>query len=429
MEKSFVGERPRGRFAWGFPMSNPRPRVGVPRAAFTLVELLAVIAIIGLLLALLVPAIQASRESARRATCSNNLYQLGRAAAAYEAANGHFPPGSIGSSAYSWVVMILPQLEQQSAYERLRGIQKPSMMWTKELQDGGGYQSDVHPVVDLSTLICPTNPLPRRLPNSPGAGFPGASNVPVPSYVAVGGASDSAFMTVTVSTDRCPEGATTPACLNGILAAPERDGPGLAASVKNKYTQAQLTVPPALEASIAADVKANGGLVVGTRNYLNYFPEEGRVYGCRSGQVLDGLSNCLILGEQSDWGILQWTTGPEQGWCRSAGKGWPVGKFGDNRGYSVTKVNKPLGTRTCDRPMDYPSNSGANRTVTYSSLDNDMGFFSAHGPGAMFTFGDGSVRWLDEAIDFNLYQRLAIRDTTRGGPTLPNGSANVKTLP
>ena len=36
---------------------------------------------------------------------------------------------------------------------------------------------------------------------------------------------------------------------------------------------------------------------------------------------------------------------------------------------------------------------------------------------------------LDETIDFNLYQRLAIRDTSSGGPTLPNGTVNVKTLP
>ena len=72
-------------------------------------------------------------------------------------------------------------------------------MWTKQLEDRGGFQADVHPVLDLSTLICPTNPLPRRLPT----GFPGASHVPVPSYVAVGDGSDSAFMTVAVNTDRC----------------------------------------------------------------------------------------------------------------------------------------------------------------------------------------------------------------------------------
>jgi hypothetical protein len=44
-------------------------------------------------------------------------------------------------------------------------------------------------------------------------------------------------------------------------------------------------------------------------------------------------------------------------------------------------------------------------------------------------FGDGAVRWLDETIDFNLYQRLAIRDTSSAGLTLPNGAANVKPLP
>jgi len=39
------------------------------------------------------------------------------------------------------------------------------------------------------------------------------------------------------------------------------------------------------------------------------------------------------------------------------------------------------------------------------------------------------VRWLDETIDFNRYQRLAIRDTVSGGPTLPERAASVKTLP
>ena len=47
------------------------------RTAFTLVELLVVIAIIGLLVALLLPAIQAAREAARRASCTNNLKQIG----------------------------------------------------------------------------------------------------------------------------------------------------------------------------------------------------------------------------------------------------------------------------------------------------------------------------------------------------------------
>jgi prepilin-type N-terminal cleavage/methylation domain-containing protein len=53
------------------------PRAPVARGAFTLIELLVVIAIIGVLVALLLPAVQAARQAARRASCSNNLRQLG----------------------------------------------------------------------------------------------------------------------------------------------------------------------------------------------------------------------------------------------------------------------------------------------------------------------------------------------------------------
>ena len=87
---------------------------------FTLVELLVVITIIGILIALLLPAVQAAREAARRMQCSNNLKQIGLAIHNYAAAHKSFPPGSLVTSTpnfgtrpiHSVTLFLLPFLEQ-----------------------------------------------------------------------------------------------------------------------------------------------------------------------------------------------------------------------------------------------------------------------------------------------------------------------------
>jgi prepilin-type N-terminal cleavage/methylation domain-containing protein len=114
-----------------------RRRGGRPepsRSGFTLIEVLAVVTIIGLLLGLLLPAVQAAREAARRARCLNNLRQIGLALHAYHDGHGAFPAGLVNRPApgltssapcgtmapdRSYLVAILPHLGQTPLYHAI----------------------------------------------------------------------------------------------------------------------------------------------------------------------------------------------------------------------------------------------------------------------------------------------------------------------
>lgn len=103
--------------------THDSPRANVV-GGFTLVELLVVISIIGLLAAMLLPAVQAAREAARGSSCVNNLRNIGAAVQMYHDQHSAFPPGGISPGPCcaefnytSWTIQILPFLEQKSAYD------------------------------------------------------------------------------------------------------------------------------------------------------------------------------------------------------------------------------------------------------------------------------------------------------------------------
>ena len=90
---------------------------------FTLAELLVVIAIIGILVGILLPAVQMIREGARRTECMNNVRQLALGVMNYESARGHLPPGITGATArphrsQSWLQPLLPYVEQMAVYDQ-----------------------------------------------------------------------------------------------------------------------------------------------------------------------------------------------------------------------------------------------------------------------------------------------------------------------
>lgn len=125
------------------------------RGAFTLVELLVVIAIVGLLVGLLLPAVQAAREAARRAQCSNQLRQIGLGLANYESSFKRFPSGWVDYQrtlvpGWGWGQSMFPFIEQSPLYNQIDNrfpIDSP--------------RNEPYRMSVVSTLICPSDPFPN----------------------------------------------------------------------------------------------------------------------------------------------------------------------------------------------------------------------------------------------------------------------------
>ena len=143
-------------------------------SGFSLVELLVVIAIIGVLVGLLLPAVQGAREAARRSACQNNLRQLGVALHNYENSQRAFPPScqegvAVGLAPWSGQAVLLPYLEGDTLFRKIDFTQPYSSGSNMSLFPPNGVAA-----VRVDTLVCPgetkatpvldANGLPKHFP-------------------------------------------------------------------------------------------------------------------------------------------------------------------------------------------------------------------------------------------------------------------------
>jgi len=149
-------------------------RNGSWSTGFTLVELLVVIAIIGLLVGLLLPAVQVAREAGRRSSCSNNLKQIALAVHAHHSARGSFPPGWIEQNRaprinqegeWSWTTFILPFVDDAALFQSLP-------VSTQSLATAllaSGFAARVQ--APVRSFVCPSDTGPARGSTANGGRF------------------------------------------------------------------------------------------------------------------------------------------------------------------------------------------------------------------------------------------------------------------
>jgi len=336
---------------------------------FTTIELLVTVTVIAILVALLVPAVQMTREAARRAQCKNNLRQLALACHNYESTFGTLPLGGrnhpgkhvilpVGSFAGpSFYPALLPYLDQASLFDSLDFNTCPS--GDVQFSPNGKKVTGL----DLSIARCPASNLPHlnTLPSSIGGP---AVAVATPSYCGISGAS----------------GRT----------------PGM----------------PDFPESRTADflwIQQNCGDFVPQMSWGGMLVANEAV---RFRSALDGLSNVLLLGEASDWAQdefgrqirldasfnLGWIRGSDSMGTRENYRN-PSALNRPTRSYGLTTVMFPIGTRRHAMLTAACSTSLPNRPL-----------LSPHPQGTHAAFADGRVTFLEDDTDLTALKQLATRD-------------------
>ncbi|QDU62812.1 Fimbrial protein precursor [Planctomycetes bacterium Pan216] len=322
------------------------------RRGFTLVELLVVIAIIGVLVGLLLPAVQQAREAARRAQCTNNLKQIGSAMHNYHDAHGGFPPGNIVNShgPTAWV-FLLPYLDQLAAYERLNLDQRIGFYFGHPFSEVN--RPAMHDL-DISTLICPSSPLPR------------------------------------FGTQSCSSCTTYPtsSLLRGTYVL-------LSGADTHRTTDNDAQRGPV----------SSGGVFLKD----SIIPIS---------KITDGTSKTIMVAEQSDWGRSNSSNqveirplGGSGSWMGQSVVGnangdgtYPTGGTNNNsaRCFNLTTVSYPIGFKQ--------RINGSTTTAGTRPGDCNTPIQSIHAGGANVLLADGAVRFLSDSLDLNALKNLANRD-------------------
>jgi len=322
-------------------------------SGFTLVELLVVITIIGILIALLLPAVQAAREAARRTQCCNKIKQLALGAIGHESANGYFPTGGWGPcwagvpdggfgrrQPGGWIYSVLPYIEQQPLHDLGSGADTTTIPTLADcvLQQVG---------TPLSGLICPSRRDAVVYPH----GSPGGQRY----HYRLG---DVTWPPLAGKSDYAANGGTT------------GDGSGFWGPT-DYATGIALT---AGDWSSHADHTKDTGVV---------FTHSATT----TADITDGASNTYLIGEkycdpdhytdgQSPWDDQSWDIGQDWDTIRWTG--------------STTKPTDP--NFVLDNQYFFP-------TQDTPGLGQGLAFGSAHSGGFYMAFCDGSVQFMSFQID------------------------------
>lgn len=325
------------------------------KRGFTLVELLVVIAIIGILIGMLLPAVQQVREAARRTECMNNLRQASLAMINYESAHMTFPPGNEPSTAdnpypwgHSFWVYALPFAEQGNLADR---YQLDHLGWT------GGNQPtnlnvDALAGLKVPYLLCPSSSLPEF-----------------------------------------PEGPLTQLQVQGSAGAPPAVG------MKSCYTgiSGSTNHPTMTENSLGW--LSQGGILLNDK-------------GVGFGSISDGSSNTILVGEQSNWMVNS-----EGGNVEVRSDGNHGFNMGSRLHYtSPTSTGSRFFNLTILRPVGLSEQAPINirnfedLEGASGNVGNNRPLLSAHPGGVTVSLADGSVHFINDSIDWFTLANLADRN-------------------